>query len=358
MLAAHHGRWLRQEPRPVAQDHRFIELRGASRNNLRNVDARFARGRFNAVTGVSGSGKSTLVRDLLVEYGNLGVTVTDRRTAAFTGNSELRELRGIENLGRVVEIDQSPIGRTPRSCPATYIGVWDAIRQAFAALPEAKVAGLQANQFSFNVEGGRCPACLGGGALKVEMSFLPSTRVPCEACGGKRFADHVLQVRYKGASVADVLAMSLAEAAEHFRAVRQIAAPLELAARMGLDYLQLGQGSDTLSGGEAQRIKIVTELAKKRRVETLYVLDEPTTGLHLQDVQKLLAVLQELVERGDTLVVIEHHMDLVRQADWLVDMGPGPGDLGGAVTFEGTVEAFLHHGPQVPTRVALLAQGD
>jgi excinuclease ABC subunit A len=356
MLAAHHGRWLRQDPRPVAQDHRFIELLGANRNNLRNVDARFARGRFNAVTGVSGSGKSTLVRDLLVEYGNLGVTVTDRRTAAFAGNSELRELRGIENLGRVVEIDQSPIGRTPRSCPATYIGVWDAIRQAFAALPEAKVAGLQANQFSFNVEGGRCPLCLGGGALKVEMSFLPSTRVPCEACGGKRFADHVLQVRYKGASVADVLAMSLAEAAEHFRAVRQIAAPLELAARMGLDYLQLGQGSDTLSGGEAQRIKIVTELAKKRRVETLYVLDEPTTGLHLQDVQKLLTVLQELVERGDTLVVIEHHMDLVRQADWLVDMGPGPGEMGGAVTFEGTVEAFLHHGPQVPTRVALMAQ--
>ena len=354
MLRDRGTRRVRTTPRLVDTQTGFVALQGACRNNLRQVSAQFAHGRFNVVTGVSGSGKSTLVRDLLVTWGNFGVTVTDRRSAAFTGNEELAALTGIADMGRVVEIDQSPIGRTPRSCPATFVGVLDPIRLAFAALPDAKVAGLGASAFSFNVAGGRCEICGGAGKLKIAMSFLPTVHVPCEACGGRRYGDRVLGVRYKGASIADVLAMSIEAAATHFAALGTIARPLQLATRIGLGYLQLGQSSDTLSGGEAQRLKLVTELAKRRKVATVYVLDEPTTGLHGHDVRQLLAILHDLVDRGDTLVVIEHQLDVVREADWMVDMGPGAGQAGGHVTYQGPVAEFVARGPDVPTRRALL----
>jgi len=351
------GRRVRPEPRSIDQETAFITVRGATRNNLKDVTVRFARGRFNAVTGVSGSGKSTLVRDLLVARGNEGVGVTDLRRGNVSQSTELDGIDGVQGLGRIVEVDQAPIGRTPRSCPATYIAVFDDLRKQFAALPEAKVAGLSAANFSFNVEGGRCEACGGAGQIKVEMNFLPTVFVPCEQCGGSRYDERVLAVRYKGASMADVLQMSLEEAAEHFTHVRAVARPLELAVKMGLGYLQLGQGSNTLSGGEAQRLKIVAELCKKRRFETVYVLDEPTTGLHLMDLQKLLSVLHELVDRGDTLVVIEHQLDLVREADWLVDLGPGAGPAGGQLLHEGPVAALVNSKSKTPTAVALRAQG-
>jgi excinuclease ABC subunit A len=347
-LSAGRSRRVRAVPRPV-DEARFVEVRGARRHNLREVSARFARGRFNVVTGVSGSGKSTLVRDLLVARGGAML-------AGGTSGPDLADIAGLDGIGRLALVDQAPIGRTPRSCPATYIGILDDIRKAFAALPEAKVLGLGAAQFSFNVAGGRCEACLGQGALRVQMSFLPAVTVPCEACDGSRYGPQALQVTFKGASIADVLRMSLAEAAGHFAAHRTIAGPLELAARIGLGYLTLGQGSDTLSGGEAQRLKLVSELAKRRRDETLYVLDEPSTGLHLNDVRKLLTVLHDLVDRGDTLVVIEHQLDVVREADWLVDLGPGPGEAGGQVTWQGPVQGLLDSDLELPTRAALLGE--
>ena len=334
------ARRVREAPRAIDTAARFVTVRGARRNNLQDLTVRFARGRFNAVTGVSGSGKSTLVRDLLVARGNEGVTVTDLRRGSVTPSADLDGIDGLEELGRIVEVDQSPIGRTPRSCPATYIAVFDDIRKQFAVQPDAKVAGLTAASFSFNTEGGRCEACTGAGQVKVEMSFLPTVFVPCEQCGGSRYDERVLQVRYRGATMADVLRMSIDEAATHFAHVRSVARPLELAVQVGLGYLSLGQGSNTLSGGEAQRIKIVAELCKKRRFETVYVLDEPTTGLHLMDLQKLLAVLHALVDRGDTLVVIEHQLDLVREADWLVDLGPGAGPAGGTLMYQGPVDGI------------------
>jgi excinuclease ABC subunit A len=349
-------RRVRDKPRSIEPGHAFVTVKGATRNNLRDVTVGFARGRFNVVTGVSGSGKSTLVRDLLVAQGNRGLSVTDwRREDRVPGGQDFTGIEGLQDLGRIVEVDQSPIGRTPRSCPATYMGLFDDIRKVFANIPEAKVLGLGANQFSFNVEGGRCEQCQGAGQLKVEMSFLPTVFVPCETCGGARYTEQVRRVLYKGASIADVLRMSIAEAADHFGLIKGIAGPLRLAERMGLGYLSLGQGSNTLSGGEAQRLKIVTELCKRRKFETLYVLDEPSTGLHLQDLQRLLDVLHELVDRGDTLVVIEHQLDIVREADWLVDMGPGAGERGGHVTWQGTVQGLLKSKLKVPTRTALLA---
>ncbi len=339
-----HTRRVRKEPRPAAEH--FITVRGARHNNLQNVTAKFARGRFNAVTGVSGSGKSTLVRDLLVPVGNAML-----QEQAFV--ADLDGIDGLTGFGRIVEVDQSPIGRTPRSCPATYMAIFDDLRALFANLPDAKVRGLTANKFSFNTAGGRCETCLGAGQVRVEMSFLPTVFVPCEACQGRRYQEPVLAVRHKGASMADVLAMSMAEAANHFAAVRAVAAPLELAVQLGLGYLTLGQGSHTLSGGEAQRLKLILELAKKRRTETLYVLDEPSTGLHLEDVRKLLGVLHALVDRGDTLVVIEHQLDIVKEADWLVDLGPGAGESGGQLTWQGGVRELVKSKLKTPTAVAL-----
>jgi excinuclease ABC subunit A len=339
-----HTRRVRSEPRP--QPSPFVTVRGARHNNLHNLTAHFARGRFNVVTGVSGSGKSTLVRDLLVPVGN----------ALIAGDDFVADLDGIDGLtgfGRIVEVDQSPIGRTPRSCPATYMAIFDDLRALFANLPDAKVRGLTANKFSFNTAGGRCETCLGAGQVRVEMSFLPSVFVPCETCQGRRYQEPVLAVRHKGATMADVLAMSMAEAANHFNAVRAIAAPLEMAVQLGLGYLTLGQGSHTLSGGEAQRLKLITELAKRRRTETLYVLDEPSTGLHLEDVRKLLGVLHALVDRGDTLVVIEHQLDIVKEADWLVDLGPGAGEAGGQLTWMGGVAELVKSKLKTPTAQAL-----
>ena len=339
-----HTRRVRTAPRPPAAA--SITLAGGRRNNLRDVTVRFARGRFNAVTGVSGSGKSTLVRDLLVPVGSALL-------AGHAVAAELTALTGLEGLGRIVQVDQSPIGRTPRSCPATYMAIFDDLRAAFAALPEARVRGFAASQFSFNTPGGRCEACLGAGQIRVEMSFLPTTFIACDACQGRRFQEDVLTVRQKGASIADVLAMSMAEAAGHFAQLRAIAAPLELAVQMGLGYLTLGQGSHTLSGGEAQRLKLVAELARRRRTETLYVLDEPSTGLHLEDVRKLLGVLHALVDRGDTLIVIEHQLDIVKEADWLVDLGPGAGDAGGQVLWQGGVAELIGSALESPTAAAL-----
>ncbi len=329
----------------------IVSVRNATLHNLRGDEARFARGHLNVVTGVSGSGKSTLVRDVLVQAAKLWVA--GGGAAAVAAN--LGTVAGLDGLGAVAVVDQAPIGRTPRSCPATYMGVFDTLRQTYAALPDAKVAGLTASDFSFNAGAGRCEVCGGTGQIRVEMSFLPTVAVPCEACQGQRYGARVLGVGYKGKNLAQVLAMSMAEAALHFAALRAVAEPLRLCERMGLGYLTLGQSSDTLSGGEAQRLKLVTELAKRRRAETLYVLDEPTTGLHLHDVDKLLTVLRDLVARGDTLVVIEHHLDIMAQADWLVDLGPGAGAAGGQVTWCGTVSDMLRAGPEVPTRAALAA---
>ena len=299
---------------------------------------------------MSGSGKSTLVRDLLVGYGADAIEGDD-----VSLGGELQALRGLDGVGRVVEVDQSPIGRTPRSCPATYLGVWDKIRKLFAALPEAKVLGLKASSFSFNVKGGRCDACQGAGQRKVDMSFLPTVYVPCEECHGSRYQDRTLQVNLRGATVADVLNMSIAEAAQHFANVRAIHRPLEMAERVGLGYLRLGQGSNTVSGGEAQRLKIVAELSKRRRQETLFVLDEPSTGLHLADQHKLMKVLHELVDRGDTVVLIEHNLDVLREVDWLVDLGPGGGVHGGQVLWQGSVRGLMDSALQTPTAVALRA---
>jgi excinuclease ABC subunit A len=356
-----------------------VRLRGAVRNNLRDVDVRFARHRFNVVSGVSGSGKSTLVRDLLVRHGAslLRGDLDDKTLAADPGTWGIAAIDGLgpevvpgkrkddgspvttPGVGRIIEVDQSPIGRTPRSCPATYLKVFSPIRSLFAEQRDAKVLGLDAGHFSYNVARGRCPSCAGAGTIKLEMSFLPTVYMPCDDCEGRRYTSQTLQVRYGGATIADVLEMSIAEAAGHFRSFRKIHEPLAMATKVGLGYLRLGQGSNTLSGGEAQRIKIVAELAKRRREETLYVLDEPSTGLHPLDLARLLAVLHELVERGDTLIVIEHDLDVLRSADWLVDLGPGPGEQGGAVVHEGTVEGLLRAKRKAkrdaPTAVALRA---
>ncbi|MEY3015008.1 MAG: hypothetical protein RIT45_3743 [Pseudomonadota bacterium] len=350
MLREPSARRSRVEPRAVHGAPRF-GIRGARLHNLRDVDVDFVRGRINMVAGVSGSGKSSLVRDLLVGVG--GPVVNDRGAEGpIAAGPGADAIVGLEGFGRVVEVDQKPIGRTPRSCPATYIGVWDEIRRVFAALPEAKVLGLTAGRFSFNTAGGRCESCAGAGLQKVELSFLPTVWVPCDACGGRRYDPPTLRPKLRGASIADVLEMSLEEAALHFAATRKIAGPLELAVRMGLGYLRMGQGSNTLSGGEAQRLKLVAELATRRRKETLYVLDEPSTGLHLADQRKLLDVLHDLVDRGDTLVVIEHNLDLLREADWLVECGPGGGHHGGQRLWQGPVAGLLAHGG-TPTARAL-----
>ena len=326
-----------------------IQLAGARRNNLDGVAATLLRGRFNAVSGVSGSGKSTLVRDLLVREGQRRL---DDPEAPLR---QLDRLEGLGGIGRIVEVDQSPIGRTPRSCPATYLNVFDAIRRHFASLPDARALGLKASAFSFNVAGGRCETCKGAGVRKLEMSFLPAGYIACEVCDGLRYDERALIPRHKGASIADVLGMSIETAAAHFTNIPAVVRPLRMAHRVGLGYLRLGQGSNTLSGGEAQRIKIVAELAKRRRDPTIYVLDEPTTGLHLADQRLLLDVLHELVDRGDTLVVIEHNLDLLVEADWLVDLGPGGGEHGGQVLWQGPVQGYLDSGLEHPTAAAMRA---
>ncbi|MGD0349233.1 MAG: excinuclease ABC subunit UvrA [Verrucomicrobiota bacterium] len=311
----------------------WLEVLGAKENNLHNIDARIPLGTFTCITGVSGSGKSTLVDDIL------------RRALfrKFYGSREIpgahRGLRGYENVDKVIVIDQAPIGRTPRSNPATYTGMFNHIRDLFAKLPTAKIRGYAPGRFSFNVKGGRCEKCEGDGVLKIEMNFLPPVYVTCEACGGKRYNRETLEITYKGKNIADVLAMTVDEAVTFFRAVPQIYEPLLTLAEVGLGYIGLGQAATTLSGGEAQRVKLATELSRKATGRTFYILDEPTTGLHFHDVAKLLEVLFKLRHAGNTLVVIEHNLDVIKTADWIIDLGPEGGDAGGRIVAEGPPEA-------------------
>lgn len=313
-------------------DGRALTIVGAKGNNLKNVTVRIPLATFTCVTGVSGSGKSTLIQDTL--YPRL---MNEIYRSHMVPESHVG-LEGIEHIEKVIDIDQSPIGRTPRSNPATYTGTFDLIRDLFAATPEAKVRGYGPGRFSFNVKGGRCEACSGDGILKIEMHFLPDVYVPCEVCKGARYSRETLQVHYKGKSIADVLNMTVGEAVGFFEAVPRIARKLQTIVDVGLDYIKLGQPATTLSGGEAQRVKLATELSKRSHASTIYILDEPTTGLHFADIEKLLTLLQRLVNAGATVLVIEHNLDVIKCADWLIDMGPEGGDGGGTVVAVGTPE--------------------
>ncbi|HEX5634009.1 MAG TPA: excinuclease ABC subunit UvrA [Gemmatimonadales bacterium] len=317
--------------RPV-DPRRMLRLVGARANNLRNITAEFPLGRFVAVTGVSGSGKSTLITDILYQ----ALARHFYRARVVPGAHD--RLEGLELIDKVIDIDQSPIGRTPRSNPATYTGLFTPMRELFTNLPEAKLRGYGPGRFSFNVKGGRCEACEGDGLVKIEMHFLPDVYVPCEVCKGKRYNRETLEVRYKGKSIADVLDLTVEDALDFFSAQRRIAERLELLNDVGLGYIHLGQAATTLSGGEAQRVKLATELAKRDSGKTLYILDEPTTGLHFEDVRLLLEVLHRLVDKGNSVLVIEHNLDVIKTADWVVDLGPEGGDAGGTIVAAGTPE--------------------
>ncbi|KMY55437.1 excinuclease ABC subunit A [Bacillus sp. FJAT-27231] len=313
-------------------DGRWVEITGAKENNLRNVKAKFPLGTFIAVTGVSGSGKSTLINDIL--YKTLAQKL--QRSKQKPGNHGT--IKGIEHLDKVIDIDQSPIGRTPRSNPATYTGVFDDIREVFATTNEAKVRGYKKGRFSFNVKGGRCEACRGDGIIKIEMHFLPDVYVPCEVCHGKRYNRETLEVKYKGKNIADVLAMTVEDALDFFENIPKIKRKLQTIADVGLGYITLGQPATTLSGGEAQRVKLASELHRRSTGRSFYILDEPTTGLHVDDIARLLTVLQRLVENGDTVLVIEHNLDVIKTADYIIDLGPEGGDKGGTIVAAGTPE--------------------
>lgn len=324
------------ERRPV-DPKREVTVVGAREHNLQEIDVTFPLGVFTAVTGVSGSGKSTLVNSIL--YTVMANELNGARQVA----GRHRRVTGLEQLDKVVHVDQGPIGRTPRSNPATYTGVWDHVRKLFAETNEAKVRGYAPGRFSFNVKGGRCDACSGDGTLKIEMNFLPDVYVPCEVCHGARYNRETLEVHFKGRTVADVLAMPIEEAADFFAAVPAIARHLRTLVDVGLGYVRLGQPAPTLSGGEAQRVKLAAELQKRSTGRTVYVLDEPTTGLHFEDVRKLLSVLQSLVDKGNTVIVIEHNLDVIKSADWVIDMGPEGGSGGGLVVAQGTPEQVAMH---------------
>ncbi len=311
---------------------RELKVLGAREHNLRDIDVSFPLGMFVAVTGVSGSGKSTLVNDIL--YTSLAKTIYNARTVP----GRHRRITGLENVDKVIHVDQSPIGRTPRSNPATYTGVFDHVRKLFASTPEAKMRGYLQGRFSFNVKGGRCEACSGDGTIKIEMNFLPDVYVPCEVCHGARYNRETLEVHYKGKTIAEVLDMPIEEALDFFEAVPAINRHMRTLVDVGLGYVRLGQSAPTLSGGEAQRVKLSTELQKRSTGRTVYVLDEPTTGLHFEDIRKLLLVLGRLVDQGNSVLVIEHNLDVIKTADWIIDMGPEGGSRGGYVVAEGTPE--------------------
>ncbi len=312
---------------------KWLEVFGAKENNLKDVHVRIPLGLLTCVTGVSGSGKSTLVNEII--YKGLASKLSSARHRAGAHD----RLEGLEHLDKVIDIDQSPIGRTPRSNPATYTGVFDFIRELFSITPEAKMRGYKPGRFSFNVKGGRCEACRGDGIIKIEMHFLPDVYVPCEVCVGKRYNRETLEVHYKSKSIAQVLDMTVDEAVEFFKAVPKISRKFQTLQDVGLGYIRLGQPATTLSGGEAQRIKLATELSRRSTGKTIYILDEPTTGLHTADIDKLLQVLHRLVDGGDTVLVIEHNLDVIKTADWLIDLGPEGGNRGGEVLISGTPEA-------------------
>jgi excinuclease ABC subunit A len=318
----------RRKPDPS----RMLTVVGARENNLQNVTASIPVGLFTCITGVSGGGKSTLLIDTLFK------AVARKLNNAKDHPGEHDKITGIENFDKIIDIDQSPIGRTPRSNPATYTGAFTPIREWFAGLPEAKTRGYEPGRFSFNVKGGRCEVCQGDGVIKIEMHFLPDVYVTCEECKGKRYNRETLAVTFKEKSIADVLDMTVEEGAEFFKAVPSIRDKLETLARVGLGYIHIGQQATTLSGGEAQRIKLSKELSRRATGRTLYILDEPTTGLHFHDVAKLLEVLHELSDAGNTVVVIEHNLEVIKTADWIIDLGPEGGDGGGRIVAAGTPE--------------------
>ena len=314
-----------------------LKIKGARANNLRSVNVEIPLGRMVCVTGVSGSGKSTLVYEVLFKWLAQRLYHAKDRPGASDG------VEGLEHVDKVVNIDQSPIGRTPRSNPATYTGTFTPIRELFASVPEAKARGYAPGRFSFNVKGGRCEACSGDGYIEIQMQFLPDVTVPCEVCGGKRYNDDALEILFKGKSIADVLNMTVTEAHAFFDAIPRIKRVLETLEQVGLGYIRLGQPATTISGGEAQRVKLATELSKRATGKTLYIMDEPTTGLAFDDCAHLLRVLHRLVDQGNTVLLIEHHMDLIKNADWIIDLGPGAGLKGGEIVATGTPEDIAQH---------------
>lgn len=313
----------------------FLEILGAAENNLKNVHLKLPLGTLTLITGVSGSGKSTLINEILYK------AVASKLYRIKGRPGKFRQLKGMENIDKVIDIDQSPIGRTPRSNPATYTGVFDLIRTLFSQCSEAKMRGYKPGRFSFNIKGGRCETCKGDGIIKIEMHFLSDVYVPCEVCGGARYNRETLEVKYKGKSIADVLDMTIEEAVEFFKNVPRIASKLQVLQDVGLGYVKLGQSATTLSGGEAQRVKLATELSRRSTGKTLYILDEPTTGLHTADIHRLLEILQRLVDGGDTVVVIEHNLDVIKSADYIIDLGPEGGDRGGTIVAQGTPEEIV-----------------
>ena len=313
-------------------DGRYIEIIGAQENNLKNVDVKFPLGLFTVVTGVSGSGKSTLVNEIL--YKSLARHLYRGKHRP----GKHKEVKGLEHIDKVIDINQAPIGRTPRSNPATYTGVFDDIRDVYAQTNDAKMRGYKKGRFSFNVKGGRCEACRGDGILRIEMHFLPDVYVPCEVCGGKRYNRETLEIKFKGKNIADILDMRVEEALQFFSNIPKIKRKLQTLYDVGLGYIKLGQPATTLSGGEAQRVKLASELHKRSNGKTVYILDEPTTGLHADDIKRLLAVLQRLVDNGDTVIIIEHNLDVIKTADYIIDLGPEGGDGGGEIIATGTPE--------------------
>ena len=315
----------------------MLTVKGASENNLKNINVSFPLGTFTAVTGVSGSGKSSLINEILYK------TLAKELNRAKTVPGKCKEIVGMEYLDKVIDIDQSPIGRTPRSNPATYTGVFSDIRELFASTNDAKIRGYKSGRFSFNVKGGRCEACSGDGIIKIEMHFLPDVYVPCDVCKGKRYNRETLEVKYKGKNINDVLEMTVEEGVKFFENLPKISRKLQTLYDVGLGYIKIGQSSTTLSGGEAQRVKLATELSKRATGKTVYILDEPTTGLHTADVHKLIEVLQRIVDSGNTVIVIEHNLDVIKTADYIIDLGPEGGNGGGTVVAKGTPEEITEN---------------